>query len=187
MSTKLKPFLDMVRRQNYIILDTETTGLKNAEICQIAIIKYTGEILLDTLVQPTKPIPHEAWRIHGISDDAVSGAPTWASVAPEVRAILSGHNDLVVYNANFDRSMLYSSDNHAGVGHTTWRELIVWHCAMEAYAELYAHWCQRRQSWKWQTLTNAAVQMSLDINNAHSALGDCQTTLALIQAMALEP
>ncbi|KKM97299.1 hypothetical protein LCGC14_1169440 [marine sediment metagenome] len=187
MSTQLKTFLDMVKRQDYLVLDTETTGLKNAEICQIAIINHTGEILLNTLVQPTKPIPHEAWRIHGISDEMVADAPPWGIVGQAAWVILSEHDNLVVYNAKFDRHMLYSSDEHVGVQKQLWKERISWHCAMENYAEFYAHWCQRRQSWKWQTLTNAAVQMSLDINNAHSALGDCQTTLALIQAMALEP
>ncbi len=185
MSTQLKPFIDMVKKQDYIILDTETTGLKNAEICQIAIIKHTGEILLDTLVAPTKPIPHEAWRVHGISDEDVADAPRWGHVGQAVWAILSEHDNLVVYNAKFDRHMIHSSDEHVGIQKQLWKERVSWHCAIEAYAELRGEWNEYHHSYRWQSLSAAAHQMHITASNLHSALGDCQTTLALVQAMAI--
>lgn len=55
---------------NYIILDTETTGLDNtAEIVEISVINDQGEVLLDTLIKPTKPIPGDATAIHGITNE----------------------------------------------------------------------------------------------------------------------
>ncbi len=43
-----------------MILDTETTGLYDAEIVELSIIDTAGNVLLDTLVRPTRPIPAEA-------------------------------------------------------------------------------------------------------------------------------
>lgn len=52
-----------------VFLDTETTGLgAQAEIVDIAAIDGHGQILMDTLVRPTRSIPREASNIHGILD-----------------------------------------------------------------------------------------------------------------------
>ena len=64
-----------------IILDTETTGLKNDdEIIEICLIDLDGNILLNTLIKPTKPIPEQASRIHGIYDKDVENAPLWSEI-----------------------------------------------------------------------------------------------------------
>jgi DNA polymerase III alpha subunit (gram-positive type) len=54
---------------NWVILDTETTGLYDAEIVEIAVVDPLGEALLNTLVKPTIPIPTEVIEIHGITDE----------------------------------------------------------------------------------------------------------------------
>lgn len=99
--------LDVIRSGDYLLLDTETTGLgSDAEICQIAIISSNGEVLLDTLVKPMRLIPHEATAIHGITNDMVADAPMFP--LDTIYEILSGR-DVVVYNESYDRSMLYQS------------------------------------------------------------------------------
>jgi DNA polymerase-3 subunit epsilon len=40
-------------KDDWAIVDTETTGLYDAEIVEIAIVGITGKNLLDTLVKPT--------------------------------------------------------------------------------------------------------------------------------------
>ena len=72
---------DLVSRDNWRILDCETTGLGNdAEICQITIIDPLGQVLLNTLVNPSTVIPREATAVHGISDDTVFVAPRFDQV-----------------------------------------------------------------------------------------------------------
>lgn len=183
MKQEANNLLDVVRKHNYIILDTETTGLKNAEICEIAIINNKGEILLDTLVKPKKSIPKQAWAIHGITDTSVKNASGWESVRIVLYDILSEYENLVVYNAKFDRHMIYSSDEHIGVKEQGWKSLLDWHCAMEAYAEFHGDWNQYHQSFRWQKLGDAVTQMKIPPSNLHSALGDCKMTLELVQAM----
>ncbi|MCW3664158.1 3'-5' exonuclease, partial [Burkholderia cenocepacia] len=60
---------------NFILLDTETTGLdESAEIVEIAVIDDAGNVLLNTLVKPKHPIPNSATAIHGITNAMVATA-----------------------------------------------------------------------------------------------------------------
>ena len=64
-----------------LFLDTETTGLHASDqIVEIAICDLGGNVLFDTLVKPTAPIPPEASAIHGIDDAMVASAPGWPEV-----------------------------------------------------------------------------------------------------------
>src|SRR5690606_33823093 len=58
--------------KNVVILDTETTGLYDAEIVEIAVIDLGGNILMNTLVRPKNPIPAEVTAIHGINNEMVA-------------------------------------------------------------------------------------------------------------------
>lgn len=57
-----------INRDQFVILDTETTGLTlRDQIIEICVIDLTGKILLNSLVKPTINIPAEAASIHGIT------------------------------------------------------------------------------------------------------------------------
>ncbi len=75
-----------------LFLDTETTGLDNfSEIVEICIVEHDGEILYESLVKPTRSIPFDAVRIHGISDPVVQNAPSWIQVWAKMAAPLHRH------------------------------------------------------------------------------------------------
>lgn len=60
----------LINSDNFVILDTETTGLdEHDEIVEVAVIDMSGKVLLNTLVNPIQPIPYEATQIHGITND----------------------------------------------------------------------------------------------------------------------
>lgn len=167
------------------ILDTETTGLYDGEIVQIAVINTRGETLIDRLIRPVFPIPAGATAIHGITDADVAEANGWEVVADELVRILSGR-DLVVYNATYDRKMMHQSAEKARMPKVEWKEVCDWHCAMEQYARFYGDWNSYHQSYSWQKLTDACAQQGIPEPDApaHSALGDCLRTLALLKKMA---
>lgn len=178
----LDSFLEMASQREFLILDTETTGLHDGEICQIAVLSASGEVCLDTYVRPKRRIPLAATRIHGITDSMVRDAPTWGEIVPQLQELLEGR-DLVVYNAIFDRRMMHRSAEAFGLPKIDWKEIARWWCAMNAYAEFYGDWNSYRRSYRWQSLSNACSQQRIRVVDAHSALGDCRLTLALIQAM----
>lgn len=172
----------VVDLENFVILDTETTGLRDGEICQIAIVDHKGHTLLHQLVKPVGTIPPDAQRIHGISNDQVKDALGWADVAPRVKDILTG-KDVIVYNAVYDRKMMHKSAEYAGVEKIDWKTLSPWYCAMEAYAEFYGDWNDYHQSYRWQRLSVAAERCGVAVKDAHNALGDCLMTLGVVRHM----
>jgi len=178
----LKQFLDAIDGHDFLILDTETTGLRDGEIVQIAIINQDADVLLNTFVKPARPIPVDASRIHGITDETVTDSPSWPDVIDQVHAILDGQL-LVVYNAVYDRRMMHQSGEYHGLEKVEWKAVSTWLCAMEAYAEYYGDWNSYHESYRWQRLSSAAAQCNVQVANAHDALGDCLMTLGVVRAM----
>jgi DNA polymerase-3 subunit epsilon len=176
------PFMQMVSSEPYVILDTETTGLEDGEIVQIAIVNHRREVLLDTLVKPVNPIPRGAQAIHGISNEMVINAPSWATVRDQVISIITGQN-VVIYNATYDRKMMHRSDEYARLPRTDYKTFATFHCAMLAYAEFWGDWNDYFGSYRWQKLSIAAQQQQIQVVNAHTALGDCLMTWAVIERM----
>lgn len=181
----IKDFKAMIRQGDFVVLDSETTGLGgDAEICQIAVVDARGIVLIDTLVKPTQSIPAEATAIHGITDEMVADAPSWPEVFDRVEAAI-GDRDVVIYNAEYDlRVMRQSYEAH---GRTDWIDRLPntsW-CAMETFAEIYGEWSDYRQSYRWQKLATAVRYYNVPALQAHTALADCQMTLEVCRAMVL--
>jgi DNA polymerase III epsilon subunit-like protein len=182
ISDSLQAFKSMIQRGNFVVLDTETTGLERGEIVQIAVIDATGAVLLDTLVKPVNPIPPDASRIHGLYAADVADAPTWAAVSAQLLPLLAGR-DVVIYNAVYDRKMMHQSAEAAGLPKVDWKTLATFYCAMEAFAEVYGDWNDWHQSYRWQRLSTAARYYRIPVTDEHSALGDCRMTLQVVKAM----
>lgn len=160
---------ELLDKGNFVILDTETTSLKNAGVVQIGIINHLGETLLDSLVKPDRDIEEGAKAIHGISEEMVKDAPTLDQLAFEI-ANATDSKTLVIYNKDYDYPILR-------------RLLPLWkhndvQCAMQAYAEFVGDWNDYHKSYKWQKLPETEGA------KAHDALGDCLSVLALLEKMA---
>jgi|SRR6056297_1643507 len=179
----LNGFKAMVTAGDYVVLDTETTGLTDGEICQIAIADANETVLLDTLIKTTQPIPAGATDIHGITDNDVANSPTWAEVQPVVRDILNGRN-VIIYNATYDRKMMHKSDERSGLERTDYKAEATYWDGMAHYAEYFGEWNNYHGNYRWQKLTNAARQCGIATDNAHSALGDVLMTIGVIRHMA---
>lgn len=175
--------VQIIRSGEFVILDTETTGLERGEIVEIGVINSNGQVLLDHYVKPVDPIPPSATRIHHITDEMVADAPTFKEILPELMPILTGTN-VIVYNAVYDRKMLHQSAEAAGLERTDWKQLSPWWCAMEAFAEIYGEWNSYRGNYKWQRLSTACDYYKIPVVGAHGALADCQMTLAVCRKMA---
>ena len=172
-----------------LILDAETTGLGDeAEICEIAVIRHDGSVVLDTLVRPTGKISEDATRIHGITDADVRDAPSIDDVLDaRVRLFLASH-PIAIYNADYDLRLLRQSAAAAGDSDlNTWamglrRETF---CVMETFAEWYGSWNARYESYTWQKLETAALHFGLSWDSkAHRALTDTRMTLEVVKSMA---
>ena len=178
---------------NCIVLDTETTGLgEDAEIVEISMIDASGAVLLDTFVKPSKPIPEDATRIHGITDEMVVDAPTWAEIHDKFISIVTGRT-VVIYNAQYDVRVLLQTVDLNNLEASDRRKMMEAlgskgvACAMLNYAEFWGDWNESRGNYRWQSLEAAARQQSVTIDGtAHRALCDVKTTLGVIRAVAAQ-
>jgi DNA polymerase III epsilon subunit-like protein len=181
----LGTFLEMIRQGDYVILDTETTGLHDAaEVCQIALINHDGATLMDTYVKPRRVIPASATDIHNITNAMVADAPDWTDISPMLVPLLTGRA-VIAYNAVFDRKMMHKSAEMCGLPKTDWKGFSHWWCAMLAFSELYGVASgYRRGHYRFQSLKTAARHFNVQVQREHTALDDCLTTLAVVRAMA---
>ena len=108
---------------NIMVLDTETTGLKQElghKIIEIALLTYDldSEKLIDTWVQridPQMPIDPGAQAVHGIAYTDLVGCPDWKDVADEISRRMAGVNLLVAHNMGFDGPFIGNELARVGV------------------------------------------------------------------------
>ena len=169
-------------KQNFVILDTEITGLHDGEVIEIAIVDHLGNTLMNQRIKPHNGIPADSYAIHGISEDDVNDCPYFEDVVTLIKGHLAG-KDVIVYNATYDRKMLHRSAEHAGIPKINWKSFSNWICAMEAFSPIFGEWNSKYGNFRWQKLTTASDYYKVKIENAHSALGDCLMTLGVVQGM----
>ena len=101
-------------------IDLETTGINisNDKIVEIAIVKILSDgtkQIKRKLINPQMPIPKASSDIHGITDEMVKDAPTFKTVANEIKQFLDPC-DLGGYNSNrFDLPLLIEEFFRAGI------------------------------------------------------------------------
>jgi DNA polymerase-3 subunit epsilon len=158
---------------NWLILDTETTGLdEDAEIIQIGVTDGAGKTLMDNLLcSPFGNIPAAATAVHHITNEMVKHAPAFLERYKEL-SILAAGKIVVIYNKAYDMRLIDQS-----IARFSSYPLLVplsWDCAMLAYSKYVGEWNDYRKDFKWQKLQGGD----------HSALGDCRATLEVIKKMA---
>ncbi len=103
-----------------IVLDTETTGLsprdghRIVEIGCVELVNHvaTGETY-HQYVNPERPMPEEAFAIHGLSDEFLSGQPVMADVMDGF-VEFAGDAALVIHNAEFDMRFINAELDRLG-------------------------------------------------------------------------
>lgn len=186
-----------------LVLDTETTGLEeDARIVELAVLTSRGEVLLDTLLQPGVPVPEDAADIHGITTEALVGAPTFSDILVRLTGLLDGKRCLI-YNKWYDvgrlrheltlhyldRAAREAAEEtvHTGTVPDDVRERAVAEAAKQAAAWLdvmtfedvmipYSDWVGDYSEYhgnnRWQPL-----------NGGHRAADDCRAVLDCLRAM----
>ncbi|GAA1968657.1 3'-5' exonuclease [Isoptericola halotolerans] len=105
---------------SFTAIDFETANPKRASVCSVGLAKVRDGVVVDTLetlVQPPSGVQsfnHYNVAVHGITAQAVLGAPTWDVVYPKV-AEFAGADALVAHNAAFDRSVLTQASAACGI------------------------------------------------------------------------
>ncbi len=95
-----------------IVLDTETTGLdaKGADrVLEIACVELINQfptnVNFHRYIDPERDVPVEAFNVHGLSSEFLTGKPKFADVAVDFIEFI-GDATLVIHNAAFDIGFL---------------------------------------------------------------------------------
>lgn len=104
-----------------IVFDTETTGLSfdaGHRLAEIGCVELVNRVetgrTFHAYLNPERPMPAEAQRIHGLSDAFLSDKPVFASVVHDFLAFI-GDDPLVAHNASFDFGFLNGELTQAGL------------------------------------------------------------------------
>ena len=161
----------------YVVLDTETTGLRSPELVSIAVIRASGETILEAMVRPGRSMEPGAAAITGITDLQLADSPEFPAIHDRVRSAIGGRK-VAIYNAAYDLQVL---ENTCRRYRLTLPSFEPW-CVMEWFARLYGEWNAARRTFTWQRLAVAADYFAVPAEAAHTALGDCRTTCRIIEA-----
>ncbi len=155
--------------------DLETTGLDVSKdrIVEIAVLRIDPGGKKDSLhmfLNPGIPIDPRATAVHGIRDEDVADAPTFADIARQLALFLEGC-DLAGYNCNrFDVPMLAEEFARAGVDFDFKDRRII-----DVQVVFFK---------KEQRTLSAAYKFYLDreMENAHSAEADTEAAYEILKA-----
>jgi DNA polymerase-3 subunit epsilon len=96
---------------DFTAIDFETANSSTASACAVGMARVRAGVVVETagwLIRP--PFPHDRFfeintRIHGIREQDVVDAPTWAQQLPDVVAFIGG-DIAIAHNAGFDMSVI---------------------------------------------------------------------------------
>lgn len=159
-----------------VFVDVETTGLyprRGDRVCEIALIRRetSGSTYeWSQLVDPQRPISRGAYAVNRISASLLKGAPRFAAVIPEIDDLAEGAV-WVAHNAPFDLGFLQSEYRRA-------RRTFIDRPVIDT-----VHLARRHFRFPSNRLGELALQFGIATPDAHRALGDCRTTLAIFDSI----
>lgn len=158
-----------------VFFDLETTGINivTDRIVEISYLKVNvdgSEVSKTMRVNPERPIPEEATRVHGISDADVADCPTFKQIARSLANEIEGC-DLAGFNSNrFDIPLLVEEFLRAGVDIDLSKRKMI---------DVQTIFHKKEQ----RTLSAAyKFYCGLDLDNAHSAEADTRATYEVLKA-----
>ena len=91
-----------------IALDIETTGLSFLEghkIVEVGCVELLNNLpsgkTWQRYINPERPIPEEAFKIHGLSDEFLSNKPVFSNIIDDFLNFIKD-SDLIIHNSRFD-------------------------------------------------------------------------------------
>jgi DNA polymerase III epsilon subunit family exonuclease len=165
-----------LRETEFTIFDTETTGLdpQSDRVIELAAVRVrNGEKLgsFQTLVNPGRPVSEGAFRVNGISDEMLAGAPRMEAVIPRFAEFIQD-SCLCSYNSPFDMGFLINEYRLAGLEFPKETAVVDVLSMARRLVPL-----ERHALWY--------VSQSLGIGNGqeHRALADVELTLGVFNAL----
>jgi DNA polymerase-3 subunit epsilon len=167
-----------LRGLDFVVLDTETTGLSpgsgDAIVSLAGVRVVNGRVLAGEtfarLVNPRMPIPASSTTFHGITDEMVRDKPPIEVVLHQFHGFCAGAV-LVAHNAAFDMKFITLGQGAAGV--------LFDHPVLDTQLLATAI----GGDWLDRSLDGLAERLGVTVRARHTALGDALTTAEVLVRM----
>ena len=161
-----------------VFFDLETTGVDTTkdriiEISMIKVMPHGEEIVKTRRINPLMHIPESATAVHGITDEDVKDAPTFAHIADQVRAFI-GDSVVLAHNAGFDLKVLKATVRYYGIDFEDVDYICTWKLSKKLYPELPS-----------RSLDSLARRINFTFSH-HNALEDAKACAAVFHRMEEE-
>ena len=158
----------------FIAFDTETTGLDPAlgKIVEIGAVKFDRRGIVaryNVLINPEMPMPEEAGKVNGITDEMLKDKPLIAAVFPDFFDFI-GMGVLVAHNAPFDINYVNAELKRGGKPPLTNKVVDTRIFAKEVFPGLSSY-----------ALQDLAVQFGITALEAHRAEDDARVCMELFE------
>ena len=158
----------------FIAFDTETTGLDPAlgKIVEIGAVKFDRRGIVaryNVLINPEMPMPEEAGKVNGITDEMLKDKPLIAAVFPDFFDFI-GMGVLVAHNAPFDINYVNAELKRVGKSPLTNKVVDTRIFAKEVFPGLSSY-----------ALQDLAVQFGIMALEAHRAEDDARVCMELFE------
>lgn len=161
---------------NFVILDTETTGLyKDDEVIELSIIDTLGRELYHSLFCPTKKMGEAAIRVTGLDYAMLKEEPLFKDEWPKIKKAIGSHI-ILGHNIAYDYRVTLSTAKRYGIAETEVKDLFR---DMIDSKALVAHYYQSR-SYK---LAYLCKKFGITESQKHRATYDCLQTLQMLRAL----
>ena len=165
------------RREDYVVIDVETTGLSPERdgIIEIgALLIRNGEEAeeFQTLVRRDSPLSADVVRLTGITDEMLAAEGIPLSEAINGLVAFVANRPIVCHNADFDCGFLISEAKRCGV------KLFRSSCT-----DTLALARRRVNGVKQYSLGHLCEYFGIDVGERHRALPDCKLTFRLFEKL----
>jgi DNA polymerase-3 subunit epsilon len=169
-----------------VVIDFETTGLdpSSDRVLEMGLACFSEgklERRHNWLVNPGVPVPEEARKVHGISDEDLAMAPRFEDAFSQAISHLDGRIP-VAYNAEFDRRFFHAEFGRLGgaldvEAPPALRHDVVWIDPLVWVRELHKYE-------KGKKLTEVCARLGIEIGQAHRAADDAEATGRVLMTLA---
>ncbi|MEL6477835.1 MAG: 3'-5' exonuclease [Pseudomonadota bacterium] len=172
------PLETALRDLSFVVFDSETTGLDPVRdnVVQLGAVRIVNGRLVEgeafeTLVNPGRPIPAVATRVHGVDDATVADAPAFAEARQRFHAFAKDAV-IIAHNAPFDMAFLHRAEAGGAVFDNPVLDTV--HLSAIVFGGSACH-----------TLDAICARLCIEIpaEQRHTAMGDALATAAAFTAM----
>lgn len=158
---------------DFISIDFETANKKYDSACSVGIVAVKNGEIVDkyySLINPESEFDPSNVKIHGITVESVSDAPTKSEVKSVVEKYLSSHWPIVAHNAYFDVSVLRKSLRIDEEG--------LWYVDTMSLSSPFVD--------DSLSLVNCATAFGISVDNHHNALDDAIVCAEIVNSVVSE-